>query len=130
MLLSWVVTVAQFHLFTNRNRYSGKIDVSCHMTKQHHSYYLWECILYNFITIIKLKILPSIRVVRDGLLYYPYVCVLICCSNWGTTTTNKHLYKVVNYLNCVNMYMTAFVKKNIFADKAYLPQNTISSIKI
>ena len=35
---------------------------------------------------------------------YSSVCIPICCSNWGTTT-NEHLYKVVNYVNCVNMYI-------------------------
>ena len=35
------VTAAQFHLFTNWNRYSGKIDASlCHTKEQHHNYYL------------------------------------------------------------------------------------------
>ena len=37
------VTVAQFRLFTNRNRYSGKRDVS-YATPQLLS--MWECILY------------------------------------------------------------------------------------
>ena len=45
--------------------------VTCHTKKQHRSYYLCGsayCML-NFITIIKQSILPSISVVRDGLLF-------------------------------------------------------------
>ena len=44
----------------------------CHMKKQHHSYYLCGSAycMFNFITIIKPKIIPSIRRVRDGLLFF------------------------------------------------------------
>ena len=52
------VTAAQFHLFTNWNRYSGKIDVSYVIRRSNTTttiyvgvhtvclLYMWECILY------------------------------------------------------------------------------------
>ena len=43
----------------------------CHTKRQHRSYYLCGSAycMFNFITIIKPSIIPSIRVVRDGLLF-------------------------------------------------------------
>ena len=45
--------------------------VICHTKKQHRSYYLCVGVycMFNFITIIKPTIIPSIRVVRGGLLF-------------------------------------------------------------
>ena len=65
--LNGFVTAAQFHLFTNWNRYSGKIDTK----KQHRNYYLCGSAycMFSFITIIKPTIIPSIRTVRQGLLF-------------------------------------------------------------
>ena len=65
------VTVAQSHLFTNRNRYSGKIYASYVIRRSNTSYFLCGSAycMFNFITIIKPTIIPSIRRVRDGLLF-------------------------------------------------------------
>ena len=46
--------------------------VICHTKKKHHNYYLCgsaHC-MFNFITIIKPTIIPSIRRVGEGLLFY------------------------------------------------------------
>ena len=61
------VTVAQFHLFANRNRYSGKIDIS-YVIRRSNTAATIDAVVH-FITIIKPSIIPSIRVVRDGLLF-------------------------------------------------------------
>ena len=61
------VTAAQFHLFTNWNRDNGKIDVSYVIRSS--NYYLCGNCMFGFITIIKPTIIPSIRRVREGLLF-------------------------------------------------------------
>ena len=40
------VTTTQFHLFTNWNRYSGKIDASYVIRRSNATTSMWECILY------------------------------------------------------------------------------------
>ena len=39
---------------------------------------------------------------------YSSLCVLTCCSNNGAIA-NEHLYKVVNYVNCVNMCIYVYI---------------------
>ena len=34
-----------------------------------------------------------------------YVYLFVVAIGWKATTTNEHLYKVVNCVNCVNMYI-------------------------
>ena len=66
------VTVAQFYLFCESEEVQWEDRcVICHTKKQHRSYYLCGSAycMFNFITIIKPTIIPSIRVVRDGLLF-------------------------------------------------------------
>ena len=67
---------------TEQVQWEGRC-VIFHTEKQQRSYYLCGSVycMFNFITIIKPAIIPSIRVVRDGLLFCdPRTIRLICLS--------------------------------------------------
>ena len=58
------VTIAQFHLFTNRNRCSEKIDISYAIPSN------TAATIYVVVqTIIKPSIIPPIGMARDGVLF-------------------------------------------------------------